>query len=67
MDIFYQLLSRNLPQQKLKLQNQVLNSLDIQLELFFTPKFNFFKNWSDWELILLEKLKSVRIDERRSG
>ena len=67
MDIFYQLLSRNLPEQKLKLQNQVLNSLDIQLELFFTPKFNFFKNLSDWELILLEKLKSVHIDERRSG
>ena len=67
MDIFYQLLSRNSPEQKLKLQNQVLNSLDIQLELFFIPKFNFFKNWSDWELILLEKLKSVRIDERRSG
>ena len=67
MDIFYQSLSRNLAEQKLKLQNQVLNSLDIQLELFFIPKFNFFKNWSDWELILLEKLKSVRIDERRSG
>ena len=58
--------SGSLPEQKLRLKGQGLHNLDTQGDLFFTLKLKFPKNWSDKELRLLEKLRSVRIDEPRS-
>ena len=58
--------SGSLPEKKLRLKGQGLHNLDTQGDLFFTLKLKFPKNWSDKELRLLEKLKSVRIDEPRS-
>ena len=59
--------SGSLPEQKLRLKGQGLHNLDTQGDLFFTLKLKFPKNWSDKELRLLEKLRSVRIDEPRSS
>ena len=56
----------SLPEQKLRLKGQGLHNLDTQGDLFFTLKLKFPENWSDKELRLLEKLRSVRIDEPRS-
>ncbi len=58
--------SGSLPEKKLRLKGQGLHNLDTQGDLFFTLKLKFPKNWSDKELRLLEKLRSVRIDEPRS-
>ena len=58
--------SGSLPEQKLRLKGQGLYSLDSQGDLFFTLKLKFPETWSDDELNLLEKLRSVRIDEPRS-
>ncbi len=57
----------SLPEQKLRLKAQGLHNLDNQGDLFFTLKLKFPENWSDEELRLLEKLRSVRIDEPRSS
>ncbi len=59
--------SGTLPEQKLKLKGKGLHNLDTQGDLFFTLKLKFPENWSDEELRLLEKLRSVRIDEPRSS
>jgi len=59
--------SGSLPEQKLRLKGQGLHNLDTQGDLFFTLKLKFPENWSDKELRLLEKLRSVRIDEPRSS
>jgi len=57
----------SLPGKILRLKGQGLNNLDNQGDLFFTLKLKLPENWSDDELILLEKLKSIRIDEPRSS
>ncbi|WP_269612157.1 DnaJ C-terminal domain-containing protein [Prochlorococcus marinus] len=59
--------SGSLPEQKLRLKGQGLHNLDTKGDLFFTLKLRFPENWSDEELRLLEKLRSVRIDEPRSS
>ena len=66
-DTYLSIPSGSLPEQKLRLQGQGLNNLDTQGDLFFTLKLKLPKNWSADELILLEKLRSVRIDEPRSS
>ncbi len=57
----------SLPGQQLRLEGQGLHKLDTQGDLFFTLKLKLPKNWSNDELRLLEKLRSVRIDEPRSS
>ena len=57
----------SLPGKILRLKGQGLNNLDNQGDLFFTLKLKLPENWSDDELILLEKLKSIRIDDPRSS
>ncbi len=57
----------SLPEQKLRLVGKGLNNLDGQGDLFFTLKLKLPENWSNDELRLLEKLRSVRIDEPRSS
>tara|TARA_B100000579_G_scaffold150849_1_gene122482 strand:- start:340 stop:1275 length:936 start_codon:yes stop_codon:yes gene_type:complete len=57
----------SLPGKILRLKGQGLNNLENQGDLFFTLKLKLPENWSDDELILLEKLKSIRIDEPRSS
>lgn len=59
--------SGSLPEQKFRLKGQGLQNLDTQGDLFFNLKLKFPENWSDEELKLLEKLRSVRIDEPRSS
>ena len=59
--------SGSLPEQQIRLDGQGLHNLDTQGDLFFILKLKFPKNWSDNELRLLEKLRSVRIDEPRSS
>ena len=59
--------SGSLPEQKLKLEGQGFQSLDARGDLFFTLKLQLPEKWSDEELELLEKLRSVRIDEPRSS
>ena len=59
--------SGTLPEQKLKLEGQGFQYLDAQGDLFFTLKLKLPEKWSDEELRLLEKLRSVRIDEPRSS
>jgi len=66
-DTYLSIPSGSLPEQKLRLKGQGLHNLDTQGDLFFTLKLKFPKNWSDKELRLLEKLRSVRIDEPRSS
>ena len=58
--------SGSLPEQKLRLKDQGLHNLDTEGDLFFTLKLRFPENWSYEEVKLLEKLRSVRIDEPRS-
>ena len=58
---------RSLPEQKLKLTGQGFKYLDLKGDLFFTLKLKFPERWSDDELTLLEKLRTVRIDEPRSS
>ena len=66
-DTYLSIPSGSLPEQKLRLKGQGLHNLDTQGDLFFTLKLKFPENWSDEELRLLEKLRSVRIDEPRSS
>ena len=66
-DAYLSIPSGSLPEQKLRLEGQGLHNLDTQGDLFFTLKLKLPKNWSADELRLLEKLRSVRIDEPRSS
>ena len=59
--------SASLPGQKLRLEGQGFRALDSKGDLFFTLKLKLPENWSDEEMRLLEKLRSVRIDEPRSS
>ena len=59
--------SGSLPEQQIRLEGQGLHNLDTQGDLFFILKLKLPENWSDDELRLLEKLRSVRIDEPRSS
>ena len=54
-----------MPEQKLKLEGQGFQYLDAKGDLFFTLKLKLPEKWSDEELGLLEKLRSIRIDEPR--
>ncbi len=65
-DTYLSIPSGSLPEQKLRLKGQGLQNFDSQGDLFFTLKLKFPANWSDEELRLLEKLRSVRINEPRS-
>ncbi len=66
-DISLSIPSGSLPEKKLRLKGQGLPDLDTKGDLFFTLKLKLPENWSDDELRLLEKLRSVRIDEPRSS
>ena len=66
-DAYLSIPSGSLPEQKLILKGKGLHNLDTQGDLFFTLKLKLPKNWSADELRLLEKLRSVRIDEPRSS
>ena len=66
-DTYLLIPSGSLPEQKLRLKGQGLHSLDSQGDLFFTLKLKFPENWSEDELNLLEKLRSVRTNEPRSS
>ena len=57
----------SLPEQKLRLEGQGFQSLDAQGDLFFILKLKLPEKWSDEELGLLEKLRSVRLDDPRSS
>ena len=57
----------SLPEQKLRLKGLGLQNLYTQGDLFFTLKLKFPENWSEEELRLLEKLRSVRIYKPRSS
>ena len=59
--------SGSLPEQQLKLEGQGFQYLGVKGDLFFILKLKLPEKWSDEELGLLEKLRSVRIDEPRSG
>ena len=66
-DIYLSIPSGSLPEKKLRLEGQGLHNLETQGDLFFSLKLKLPENWSDDELRLLEKLRSVRIDEPRSS
>ena len=66
-DTYLSIPSGSLPEQKIRLEGQGLHNLDTQGDLFFILKLKLPENWSDDELRLLEKLRSVRIDEPRSS
>ena len=66
-DTYLSISSGSLPEQKIRLEGQGLHNLDTQGDLFFTLKLKLPENWSADELRLLEKLRSVRIDEPRSS
>ena len=66
-DTYLSIPSGSLPEQKLRLKGQGLHYLDSQGDLFFILKLQLPEKWSDDELRLLEKLRSVRIDEPRSS
>ncbi len=66
-DTYISIPSGSLPEQKLRLKGQGLHNLDTQGDLFFTLKLKLPENWSDEELRLLEKLRSVRIYKPRSS
>ena len=51
---------RNLLSQKLRLKKLVLHDSDYQGEWFVTLKLNLPESWSNDELRLLERLRSVR-------
>ena len=59
--------SGSLPGQILRLKGQGLHNLDKKGDLFFNLRLKLPENWSDEELILLEKLRSIRTDEPRSS
>ena len=66
-DTYLSIPSGSLPGQVLRLKGQGLQNLVEQGDLFFNLKLKLPKNWSEDELILLKKLRSVRIDEPRSS
>jgi len=66
-DTYLSIPSGSLPEQQIRLEGQGLHDLDTQGDLFFILKLKLPENWSDNELRLLEKLRSVRIDEPRSS
>ena len=57
----------SLPEQNLKLEGQGFQYLDAQGDLFFTLKLKLPEKWSNDELDLLEKLRSVRLNDPRSS
>ena len=59
--------SGSLPEQKLKVEGQGFQVLENQGDLFFTLKLKLPEKWSNEELELLKKLRSVRLDEPRSS
>ena len=59
--------SSSSPEQKMKFEGQGVQYLDAHGDLFFILKLKLPQKWSDEELEILEKLRSVRIDEPRSG
>ncbi len=59
--------SGSLPEQTLKLEGQGFQNIDAQGDLFFILKLKLPEKWSDKELILLEKLRSVRRYDPRSS
>ena len=66
-DTYLLIPSGSLPEQKIKLEGQGIQYLDAQGDLFFTLKLKLPEKWSNEELELLKKLRSVRIDEPRSS
>ncbi len=66
-DTYLLIPSRSLPEQKLRLEGQGFHYKDFKGDLFFTLKLNMPEEWSDEELRILEKLRSVRKDEPRSS
>ncbi len=66
-DTFISIPSGSLSEQTIRLEGQGLHNLDTQGDLFFNLKLKLPESWSDDELRLLEKLRSVRIDEPRSS
>ena len=66
-DTYLSIPSGSLPEQKLKLEGQGFHYLDAKGDLFFTLKLKLPEQWSDEEFELLEKLRSIRIDEPRSS
>ena len=66
-DTYLSIPSGSLPEQKLRLKGKGLEKLDVKGDLFFTLKLKFPDNWSEDELRLLEKLRSVRIYKPRSS
>ncbi len=59
--------SCSLPEQKLKVEGLGFQYLEAKGDLFFILKLKLPEKWSDEELELLKKLRSVRIDEPRSS
>ena len=59
--------SGSLPEKKLRIKDQGFKYFEDQGDLFFTLKLKLPEKWSVEELRLLEKLRSVRIDEPRSN
>ena len=59
--------SGSLPEQNMKLVGQGFQDLDAQGDLFFTLKLKLPDKWSVEEMELLEKLRSVRLDDPRSS
>tara|TARA_Y100000766_G_C18868447_1_gene587021 strand:- start:123 stop:1058 length:936 start_codon:yes stop_codon:yes gene_type:complete len=59
--------SGSLPGQILRLKGQGLHTSENQGDLFFTLKLKLPESWSDDELILLRKLRSIRRYEPRSS
>ena len=66
-DTYLSIPSGSLPEQEFRLKGQGFHNLDTQGDLFFTLKLKLPENWTDDELRLIEKLRSVRIDEPRSS
>jgi len=66
-DTYLLIPSGSLPGQKIKLEGQGLQYYEAQGDLFFTLQLNFPEKWSDEELPLLEKLRSVRLYDPRTS
>ena len=66
-DTYLLIPSGSIPEQQLKVEGHGFQSLDAQGDLFFTLKLKLPDKWSHEELLLLEKLKSIRVDEPRSS
>ena len=66
-DTYLSIPSGSLPEQEFRLQGQGFHKLDTQGDLFFSLKLKLPENWSDDELRIIEKLRSVRRVEPRSS